>query len=87
MITAMVTGRKPVLDYADQQEAHLSPVWRAAACAVVAVALVVGGVMLGGRLGASLTLLDASVIQRDGQQAGDLVLVLARREAPKQPSA
>ena len=48
VITAMVTGRKPVLDYADQQEAHLSPVWRAAACAVVAVALVVGGVMLAG---------------------------------------
>ena len=48
VITAMVTGRKPVLDYADQQEAHLSPLWRAAACAVVAVALVVGGVMLAG---------------------------------------
>ena len=48
LITAMVTGRKPVLDYADQREVRLSPPWRAAACAVVAIGLVVGGVMLAG---------------------------------------
>ena len=48
LITAMVTGRKPVLDYADQREMRLSPRWRAAACAVVAVVLVVGSVTLAG---------------------------------------
>lgn len=48
VVTAMVTGRKPLLDYSDQREARLSPLWRAAACAVVAVVLVVGGVTLAG---------------------------------------
>ena len=48
VITAMVTGSKPVLDYADQREVRLSPAWRAAACAVLAVVLVVGGVTLAG---------------------------------------
>ena len=48
VVTAMVTGSKPVLDYVDQRELRLSPPWRAVACAVVAIALVVGGVTLAG---------------------------------------
>ena len=48
LVTAMVTGRKSMLDYVDEREARLSPPWRAVACAVVAIALVVGGVTLAG---------------------------------------
>ncbi len=48
LVTAMVTGRKPVLDYSDQREARFAPAWRAAACAALAVAIVVGGVTLAG---------------------------------------
>lgn len=48
LITAMVTGEKPSLDYADQRQARLAPQWRAAVCAVMAVAVVLGGVMLAG---------------------------------------
>ncbi len=48
LITAMVTGEKPVLDYEDQRQVRLAPQWRAAVCAVMAVGIVVGGVMLAG---------------------------------------
>ena len=48
LISAMVTGEKPVLDYEDQPQARLVPQWRAAVCAAMAVGIVVGGVMLAG---------------------------------------
>ena len=48
LVSAMVTGRKPALDYEDAPRARLAPAWRAVVCATVAVALVVGGVMAAG---------------------------------------
>ena len=48
LVTAMVTGRKPALAYADAPRARLAPAWRALVCAAVAVGLVVGGVMVAG---------------------------------------
>jgi len=48
LITAMVTGDKPALDYEDQLQARPAPQWRAVVCAALAVAIVVGGVILAG---------------------------------------
>lgn len=51
LITSMVTGTKPADHYVDEREARLAPTWRAAACFVVALAVVGGGVLaVGGSL-------------------------------------
>lgn len=48
VLTAMVTGFKPALDYDDPSPVRLAPAWKAAACAILAVAIVAAGVALAG---------------------------------------
>ena len=53
LITGMITGRKPAMDYEDEPEARIAarPMLRAILCLVAAVVIVVGGILaLGGKL-------------------------------------
>lgn len=50
LVKAMVTGRKPAGDYADEAEAQITgaPMVRALACLVVSAAIVLGGILAAG---------------------------------------
>lgn len=51
LVRAMVTGRKPAMNYEDQREARLAGGGRAILCLAAAAAIVLGGIKLaGGRL-------------------------------------
>lgn len=50
LVKAMVTGRKPAGEYADEAEAQIAgaPMVRALACLVVSAAIVLGGILIAG---------------------------------------
>ena len=51
LVRAMITGRKPQRTYEDQSAPRTSSAWVALGCLVIAVAAVIGGILLaGGRL-------------------------------------
>lgn len=48
LVTPMITGKKRAAPFEDETTAQIVPAWRALACFVLAVAIVIGGIMLAG---------------------------------------
>ena len=48
LVKPMITGRKPIADFEDQQEAELAPAARALICLIASVLLVFGGIITAG---------------------------------------
>ena len=48
LVTPMITGKKRAAPFEDAAAAQIAPAWRALVCLVLAVAIVLGGIMLAG---------------------------------------
>jgi cytochrome b len=48
LVTPMITGKKHPVDFEDAPAARIAPLWRALVCLILAVAIVLGGIMLAG---------------------------------------